>query len=109
VVTTHASLPETLELSGHAAAAGADHIVLMRPTGQFSSDEIGDYVRLISDSAACKVVLFDSEAQNGGYPAGVVRQLAQEGRIHAVKCTRNADAIAALRAECGEIPSSPRT
>jgi 4-hydroxy-tetrahydrodipicolinate synthase len=95
VVTTHASVPETLELSSHATAAGADHIVLMRPTGLFSSDEIADYVRLISDFVACKVVLFDSEAQNGGYPASVVRQLAEEGRIHAVKCTRNADAIVA--------------
>ena len=102
VVTTHGSIPETLELSRHAAAAGADHIVLMRPAGLFSSDEIADYVRLISGSVACKVVLFDSEAQSGGYPASVIRQLAQEGCIHAVKCTRNADAIAALRAQCGE-------
>ena len=100
VVTTHASIAETLELSRHAAAAGADHIVLMRPAGLFSSDEIADFVRLNSDAVACRVVLFDSDAQSGGYPSSVIRQLAEEGRIHAVKCTRNADAIAALRAEC---------
>jgi dihydrodipicolinate synthase/N-acetylneuraminate lyase len=91
-----------VELSRHAAAAGADHIVLMRPAGLFSSDELADFVRMISDAAACKTVLFDSEAQSGGYPPSVIRQLAKEGRIHAVKCTRNADAIAILRAECGE-------
>ena len=31
-----------------------------------------------------------------------IRELGKEGRIHAVKCTRNGDAITALRAECGE-------
>jgi 4-hydroxy-tetrahydrodipicolinate synthase len=101
VVTTHGSATETLELSRHAAKAGADHIVLMRPGGLFSCDEILDFVRLISDAVACKVVLFDSEAQSGGYPSSVIRRLAEEGRIHAVKCTRDADAITALRAECG--------
>jgi 4-hydroxy-tetrahydrodipicolinate synthase len=102
VVATHGSATETLELSRHAAKVGADHIVLMRPVGLFSLEEILAFVRLISDAVACKVVLFDSEAQSGGYPSSVIRQLAEEGRIHAVKCTRNADAIAALRAECGK-------
>lgn len=102
VVTSHASIAETLELSRHAAAAGADHIVLMRPTGLFSDDEITDFVRMNSEAVACKVVLFDSEAQNGGYPASVIRQLAEEGCIHAVKCARSADAIVALRRECGK-------
>ena len=101
VVTTHASIAETRELSRHAAAAGADHIVLMRPPGLFSNDEISDFVRMIRHAVACKVVLFDGEAQSGGYPTGVIRQLAEEGCIAAVKCTRNADAITALRAECG--------
>ncbi len=101
VVTTHASIAETLALSRHAAAAGADHIVLMRPAGLLSSDEIADFVRLNCDAIGCKVVLFDSEAQGGGYPIGVIRQLANEGCIHAVKCTRNADAITDLRRECG--------
>jgi 4-hydroxy-tetrahydrodipicolinate synthase len=101
VVTTHASTAETLALSRHADAAGANHIVLMRPAGLFSNEEIIDFVRLTSDAVACKVVLFDSEAQGGGFPAGVIRQLADEGRIQAVKCTRNADAITALRRECG--------
>ena len=102
VVTTHASIPETLELSRHAAASGADHVVLMRPTGLFSSGELADFVRMVSDVVACRIVLFDSETQNGGYPIGVIRQLAEESRIHAVKCTRNGDAIAALRSECGD-------
>lgn len=105
VVTTHASVAETLELSRHAAAAGADHVVLMRPAGLFSSEEVADFVRMISAAVACKIVLFDSEAQSGGYPSGVIRKLAQEGHIHAVKCTRDADAITALRAECeGAVP-----
>jgi 4-hydroxy-tetrahydrodipicolinate synthase len=103
VVTTHGSIGETLELSRHAAANGADHIVLMRPAGLFSGDELADMVRVVSDAVACRVVLFDSEAQSGGYPSAVIRQLAEEGRIHAVKCTRNGDAIAALRAECGDV------
>lgn len=102
VVATHASIPETLELSRHAAASGADHVVLMRPAGLFSSDELADFVRMVSDVVSCRIVLFDSEAQNGGYPNGVIRQLAKEGRIHAVKCTRNGDDIAALRSECGD-------
>jgi 4-hydroxy-tetrahydrodipicolinate synthase len=101
VVTTHGSVAETLELSRHAAATGADHIVLMRPAGLFSSDELGDFVRLVAQAATCKVVLFDSAAQSGGYPSGIIRQLAEEGLIRAVKCTRSADAIGALRAECG--------
>ena len=100
VVTTHGSIRETLELSRHASAAGVDHIVLMRPAGLFSAAEIADFVRLVARAVACKVVLFDSEAQNGGYPAAVIRELAQEGLIHAVKCTRNADAIGALQGEC---------
>ena len=102
VVTTHGSIVETLELSRHAAASGADHIVLMRPAGLFSGDELADLVRMVCDAVACPVVLFDSEAQSGGYPSAVIRDLAKEGRIHAVKCTRNGDAIAALRAECSE-------
>lgn len=105
VVTTHASTAETIALSRHAAACGADHIVLMRPAGLFSARELADLVRMIADSAACRVVLFDSEAQSGGYPASVIRELALEGRIQAVKCTRNGDAVAALRAECGNVIS----
>jgi 4-hydroxy-tetrahydrodipicolinate synthase len=103
VVTTYGSISETVELSHHASAAGVDHIVLMRPPGLFSRDELADLVRLVARAARCKVILFDSEAQSGGYPAAVIRQLAQENLVHAVKCTRNADAIGALRAECGEL------
>ena len=103
VVTTHASVPETLELSRHAVASGADHIVLMRPAGLFANEELADLVRLVSDAVASRIVLFDSAAQSGGYPSSVIRQLANEGRIQAVKCTRDADAIAALRAECGDV------
>lgn len=102
VVTTHGSIAETLELSQHAAAVGADHVVLMRPPGLLSPDELADLVRMTADAARCRIVLFDSAAQSGGYPAAVIGQLAREGRIHAVKCTRDADAIAALRAECGD-------
>lgn len=103
VVTTHGSIPETLKLSRHAAKSGADHIVLMRPAGIFSIDELTDFVRMVSDAAEGRIVLFDSEAQSGGFPAVVIGVLAQERRIHAVKCTRDGDAIAALRAECGEL------
>ena len=105
VVTTHGSTSETLALSRHAASSGVDHIVLMRPPGLFSPDELADLVRMIADAVACRIVLFDSEAQSGGYPAHVIRQLAHEGRIHGVKCTRNGDAIAALRAECDDVVS----
>jgi 4-hydroxy-tetrahydrodipicolinate synthase len=105
VVTTHGSTAETIALSRHAAACGVDHIVLMRPAGLFSSAELADLVRMVADAAACRVVLFDSDAQSGGYPPAVIRELALEGRIHAVKCTRNGDAIAALRAECGDVVS----
>ena len=103
VVTSHASVAETRELSRQAADAGVDHIVLMRPPGLFSDDEISDFVRMIRHAVSCKVVLFDSEAQSGGYPTIVIRQLAKEGCIDAVKCTRNADAITVLRGECGNI------
>jgi 4-hydroxy-tetrahydrodipicolinate synthase len=103
VVTSHASVVETLELSRHATDTRVDHIVLMRPPGLFSEHEISDFVRMIRHAVACKVVLFDSEAQSGGYPTVVIRQLAEEGCIDAVKCTRNADAITALRGEVGNI------
>jgi 4-hydroxy-tetrahydrodipicolinate synthase len=100
VVTTHGGIGETLELSRHAAAAGADHIVLMRPPGLFSPGELAGFVRLVAQAIQIKLILFDSEAQSGGYPAAVIRELGQEGLVHAVKCTRSADAIGALRAEC---------
>lgn len=103
VVTTHGSISETLELSRHAVACGADHVVLMRPAGLFSVEELADFVRMVSDAAEGRIVLFDSEAQSGGFPADVIRGLAEERRIHAVKCTRDGDAIAALRAECGDL------
>jgi 4-hydroxy-tetrahydrodipicolinate synthase len=103
VVTSHGSIPETLELSRHAIACGADHIVLMRPAGLLSIDELADFVRMVSDAAEGRIVLFDSEAQSGGFPAVTIRTLAEERRIQAVKCTRDGDAIAALRAECGEL------
>lgn len=102
VVTTHGSISETLALSRHAIASGADHIVLMRPAGLFSVDELTDLVRMVSDVAEGRIVLFDSEAQSGGFRPEVIRVLAREHRIQAVKCTRDADAIAALRAECSE-------
>jgi 4-hydroxy-tetrahydrodipicolinate synthase len=105
VVTTHGSTAETIALSRHAAAVGVDHIVLMRPAGLFSPAELANLVRMVADAAACRVVLFDSEAQSGGYPAAVIRELALEGRIHAVKCTRSGDATAALRAECSGVIS----
>jgi len=103
VVTTHGSVSETLELSRHAVASGADHIVLMRPAGLFSADELADLVRIVSDAVSGRIVLFDSAAQSGGYPSAVIRKLAEEGCIQAVKCTRDGDAITALRAECGEL------
>jgi 4-hydroxy-tetrahydrodipicolinate synthase len=103
VVTSHASVAETRELSRHAADTGVDHIVLMRPPGLFSDDEISDFVRMIRHAVACKIVLFDSGAQSGGYPTVVIRQLAEEGCIDAVKCTRNADAITDLRGEVGNV------
>jgi 4-hydroxy-tetrahydrodipicolinate synthase len=105
VVTTHGSIAETLALSRHASGCGADHIVLMRSPGLFAPEELTDLVRMIADAVSCRIVLFDSEAQSGGYPAAVIRQLAIEGRIHGVKCTRNGDAIASLRAECGDVTS----
>lgn len=101
VVTTYGSISETLDLSRHAVACGADHIVLMRPAGLFSVEELADFVRMVSDAAEGRIVLFDSEAQSGGFPAEIIRTLAKEHRIHAVKCTRDGDAIAALRAEYG--------
>lgn len=105
VVTTHGSTAETIELSRQAAACGVDHIVLMRPAGLFAPAELADLVRMVADVSACRVVLFDSEAQSGGYPVAVIRALAREGRIHAVKSTRNGDAVATLRSECGDVVS----
>jgi 4-hydroxy-tetrahydrodipicolinate synthase len=102
VVTTHGSISETLALSRHAIASGADHIVLTRPAALFSIDELTDFVRMVSDAAQSRIVLFDSEAQSGGFRPEVIRTLARERRVHAVKCTRDADTTAALRAECGE-------
>jgi 4-hydroxy-tetrahydrodipicolinate synthase len=100
VVTTHGGIGETLELSRHAAEAGADHIVLMRPPGLFSPGELADFVRLVAQVVQGRIILFDSAAQSGGYPAAVIHELGQEGLVHAVKCTRNGEAIGALRAEC---------
>ena len=103
VVTSHGSISETLELSRHAVASGADHIVLMRPAGLYSIGELADFVRMVADAAEGRIVLFDSEAQSGGFPAEAIRVLAKERRIHAVKCTRDGAAIASLRAECGDL------
>lgn len=103
VVTTHGSVAGTIELSQHAAECGADHVVLMRPPGLFAPGELADLVRMVADAVSCRIVLFDSEAQSGGYPASVIRELVTDGCVHGVKCTRNADAIAALRADCGDV------
>jgi hypothetical protein len=74
----------------------------MRPAGPFYSDELVDVVRMVSDVVAFRIVLFDSKTQNGGYPSAVIRQLANEGRIHAVKFTRHGNTIEALRSEYGD-------
>lgn len=103
VVATHHSLIETIDLSQHAARSGADHVVLFRPDGLFCADELHDYVVAVCDQADVPVVLFDSAAQNDGYPSEVIRRLAEADRIHGVKCTRNADAIVKLRMECGDV------
>jgi 4-hydroxy-tetrahydrodipicolinate synthase len=103
VVTTHGGIGETLQLSRHALEAGADHVVLMRPPGLFSPSELADFVRLVAREIRGKLILFDSEAQSGGYPAALIRELGEEGLVHAVKCTRGADAIGALRAQCGAL------
>jgi 4-hydroxy-tetrahydrodipicolinate synthase len=101
VVTNHQSLAETLDLSRHAARAGADHLVLMRPGGLFSDDDLDRYVRAVHDATGIPIVLFDSVAQGGGYPMTVLRRLAEGGQIQGVKCTRDWDAINEVRAICG--------
>ncbi len=101
VVTTHHSLAETLDLSRHAARTGADHLVLMRPGGLFSDDDLDRYVRSVRDAVEIPIVLFDSGAQSGGFPLAVLRRLAEDGQIQAVKCTRDWDAVNEVRAGCG--------
>jgi 4-hydroxy-tetrahydrodipicolinate synthase len=101
VVASHHSLAETLDLSRHAAQTGADHLVLMRPGGLFSDDDLDRYVRTVRDAAGIPIVLFDSGAQSGGFPLSVLRGLAEEDQIQAVKCTRDWDATNEVRAVCG--------
>jgi 4-hydroxy-tetrahydrodipicolinate synthase len=101
VVTSHQSLAETLDLSRHAAQTGADHLVLMRPGGLFSDEDLDRYVRAVRDAAGIPIILFDSGAQSGGYPLTVLRRLAEDGQIRGVKCTRDWDAINEVRAVCG--------
>ena len=73
-VVTQYSLPDTLELARHAGQAGADHIVLMRPSGGLTEDELGDYAETVIAAAGLPGVLFDRVPRAGrlagsGHPA----------------------------------------
>jgi 4-hydroxy-tetrahydrodipicolinate synthase len=58
-------------------------------------------VRSVRDAAGIPIVLFDSGVQGGGFPLSVLRRLAEEDQIQAVKCTRDWDAVNEVRAVCG--------
>ena len=100
VVTTHHSLGETVELSRHAAGSGADHIVLGRPPGPFTQEDLYGYVSLVAEAAACPVVLFDTAAQSGGFAPDTIVRLANAGIIAGVKCARGAEDAADLMHLC---------
>lgn len=101
VVVNHHALAETIALARHAAAAGAHHLVLMRPAGLFGPEEHLAYARAVSDAAAIPAVLFDGEA--AGWTPATIATLAREGRLIGVKCTRDLDAGIALRAAVGDL------
>jgi 4-hydroxy-tetrahydrodipicolinate synthase len=101
-VVTQYSLPDTLELARHAGQAGADHIVLMRPSGGLTDDELGDYAETVIAAAGLPGILFDRALAPGGWPVPVILRLARTGAIRAVKCTRDPDANGVLRAACGD-------
>ncbi len=101
VVVNHHALAESIDLARHAARAGAHHIVLMRPAGLFGPEEHLAYARAVSDAAAIPAVLFDGEA--AGWAPATIRALAAEGRLIGVKCTRDFDAIIAVRAAVGDV------
>jgi len=102
VVTTHHSLAETVDLSRHADDCGAHHIVLGRPPGPFTQDELYGYVCTVADAVSRPIVLFDSAAQSGGFTPETIARLAAGSWIAGVKCARGLDAAAMLRLECGE-------
>lgn len=102
VVVTHHALSETLALARHAGGAGADHIVLMRPRGPFSDDELIGFVEAAIQAAGLPGVLFEASAPGMSFGASVVERLARAGRIVSVKATGGSKAVAALRRACGD-------
>ncbi len=102
VVVTQYSLPDTIELARHAGRAGVDHVVLMRPLGSLTDDELGDYAQTVIDAAGVPGVIFDRTHTPGGWPLPVILRLARSGAIRAVKCTRDPEASGELRIACSE-------
>ncbi len=105
VVVSAQSLADTLDLARHASRAGAHHVVLMRPAGLTQDDDVERYISAVAAASDVAVVVFDGGKQTGSLSPALVARLAEEGKIHGVKCTRGGDAAEALRAVCAaDIP-----
>jgi 4-hydroxy-tetrahydrodipicolinate synthase len=97
VVVTHHALSETLALARHAADAGADHIVLMRPRGPWSGAELTAYAEATAEAAGRSITLFESTAPGMGFGPDMIEAFARTGCIHGIKATGGVKAVQDLR------------
>ncbi len=103
VVATHHAPRETIALARHAGAAGADHIVLMRPRGPWGDEELGDLADAVVDAAGRPLVLFESTAPGMAFGPGAIARIAQRCVVIGVKATGGVKQVADLRRRFPEL------
>lgn len=101
VVVTHHAPGEAIALCRHAGNAGARHVILMRPRGQYTDAEIIAWAEACADAAGTPLVLFESPAPGMSLGAGIVEALGRKGLVLAVKAPGGDKAVGSLRHAVG--------
>ncbi len=102
VVVTHHAPAEMLTLARHAGQAGAHHIILMRPRGQYLDDELIALAAAAVDAAGRPLVIFESPAPGMSFGANIIDRLARRGLVLAVKAPGGDKAVAGLRRQVAD-------
>ncbi len=101
VVVTHHAPAEALALGRHAGKAGAHHIILMRPRGQYRAQELTAFCAAAAEAAGTPIVIFESPAPGMSFGPDVIEAVAQKELLLAVKAPGGDKAVAALRRQIG--------
>lgn len=102
VVVTHHAPSEAIALCRHAGRAGAGHVILMRPRGQYTDTEIIAWAEACADAAGTPLVVFESPAPGMGFGAAIIEALGQKGLVLAVKAPGGDKAVGSLRQAVGD-------